>query len=111
MLLGWNLLRLLILLLSRLLRNWLLTLRRSLDNPTRARPGVEDFFPHRLGVLHFLSDCRRLKRRQAFICDHILRAIDRDVDDSARLIHPPITPEFVVRLLAKSLHRFQRELG
>src|SRR5215468_7717531 len=106
MLLGWNLLLNLPLPLNRLL-----TLSRSLDHSPRARPGVEDFLPQLLGLLHVLGDRGRRKRGQALVGDHIFRAVNRDVRDLARLINPAITIEFGVRLLAKILHRFEREIG
>src|SRR5262249_41667814 len=76
LLLRLNLL-LILLLLNRLLDPFL-TPRRALDAPPRARTGVENFFPHCLGVLHFFGDRRRRERGQAPFGDHTLRAIDRD---------------------------------
>src|SRR5262245_3730571 len=110
MILGWNLLLILLRLLNRLLSRLLIPFR-GLDHPTRARPGVEDFFSHRLGLLHLFRDRGRRKREQALFGDYILRAINRNVRNLALLIHPAVTRKFLLRLLAKSRHRFERELG
>src|SRR6266508_1381726 len=122
MLLGLNLLRLSRLRLRRLrsrllgrllrrLRSRLLGRLLNTNHPPRVRAGDADLSPNRLGLLHLFGDRGRRKHGQSLLGDHFFRAANRDMRDPARLIYPAITVEYFVRLLAKILHRFEREVG
>src|SRR5262249_37621631 len=109
----WNLLVLLRVLFLRLsgLLNLSLILSRILDYPPRARLGVADFLPSRLGRLQLIGDCGRLQRGQSLFGEHFLRAVNRDARDTARLINPAVRVELFGGLLANSSHLVEREIG